>query len=207
MRLVPYCAAALAIAIFSTACSDAPTTETKKAPEPPAAPVTGRQAFQSTFPSARAWAPDCQPLRIRSVNLQQVPSEPGKAGAWEITYVSEQMQRARSFTWSAIEAEGNLHKGVFKGPEEAWSGPRGQEHAFAPAALKIDTTEALEAAEAKSSEYLKRPGTRPPVTYLLEATSRYPDPTWRVMWGNSVSSAEYSVFVDATTGNVLGIVR
>ena len=203
MRLCTIFAAAL----FLAACSDTPTETKSKAPEPPAAPISGRQAFQSTFPSARAWAPDCQPFRVRSINLPQVKSEDGKAGAWEVIFVSDQKGRSRTFTWSAIEAEGNLHKGVFKGPEESWSGPRGQEHSFPPAALKIDTPEALEAATAKSADYLKRPGTRPPVTFLLEATTRFPNPTWRVLWGTSASSAEYSVFVDATTGMVVGVIR
>lgn len=197
----------VAAAFFLSACSDTPNETKAKAPEPPAAPLTGRQAFQSTFPSARAWAPDCQPFRVRSVNLDQVKSENGKAGAWEIIYVSEQKGRSRTFTWSAVEAEGNLHKGVFKGLEESWGGPRGQERPFPPAALKIDTPEAFEAAVAKSQDYLHRPGTRPPVSFLLEATARFPNPTWRVLWGTSVSSAEYSVFVDATTGMVVGIVR
>ena len=193
-----------AAALLMAACSETPVETKTKTPEAPAAPITGRQAFQSTFPPARAWAPDSQPLRVRSINLDQVKSGDGKAGAWEITYVSEQMSRARPFTWSAVEAEGNLHKGVFKGLEESWSGSSGQERPFNSAALKIDTPEALKTAIAKSAEYLDKPGTKPPVSFLLEYTPRFPDPTWRVMWGASASTAEYSVFVDATTGAVVG---
>ena len=32
---------------------------------------------------------------------------------------------------------------------------------------------------------------------------RFPDPTWRVIWGESVSASDYSVFIDATTGMLL----
>src|SRR5229473_1040845 len=137
--------------LLLTACSEAPPTEKKaKAPAPPAAPVTGRQAFQQTYPAARGWAVDCEPMRIRSLNLPNPKSENGKAGAWEVLYVSQARGRQRIYTWSAIEAEGNLHKGVFAGLEEAWRGPQGQEKPFLAAAIKIDTPDALETAAAKS---------------------------------------------------------
>jgi hypothetical protein len=184
---------------------DAPSpAKATKAPEPPAAPISGRQAFQMTYPSARIWAPDCQPLTIRSVNLPNPKSDAGKAGAWEILYVSETRARQRSFTWSAIEGEGNLHKGVFGGIEEGWRGPTGSEKPFLVAALRTDTTEALETAIAKSAEYLKKSPTHPQVNFLCDLTNRFPDPAWRVYWGESVSAAEWSVFVDATTGAYLG---
>lgn len=194
----------LAAALFLAACSENPTAETKKAPEPPPAPVTGRQAFQQTYPQARTWAIDCQPMRIRSLNLPDPKSEGGKAGAWEILYVSPSRARQRIYTWSAIEAEGNLHKGVFAGLEEGWSGPTGQAKPFLVQALKIDTPQALDTALNHSTEYTKKSGEHPQVNFMLEYTPRYPDPAWRVFWGQSVSAAEWSVFVDATTGQYLG---
>jgi len=42
------------------------------------------------------------------------------------------------------------------------------------------------------------------VNFLCELTPRYPDPAWRVFWGQSISAAEWSVFIDATTGQYLG---
>ncbi len=199
-----FCLPSLALLLL-TACSDAPTTEKKaKAPEPPAAPLTGRQAFQQTYPAARGWAADCQPMRIRSLNLPNPKSENGKAGAWEILYVSQARGRARIYTWSAIEAEGNLHKGVFAGLEESWSGPHGQEKPFLAAAIKTDTPDALETAIAKSPDYMKKTAPKPAVNFMLEFTSRFPDPAWRVFWGDSVSAAQWSVFIDATTGEYLG---
>jgi len=190
--------------LFLAGCSDTPTETKAKAPEKPSAPITGRQAFQMTFAAARGWAADCQPLRIRSMNLAELPIEPGKASVWEITYVSMAASRARVYTWSAIEAEGNLHKGVFAGIQQSWGGPSGQERPFVPAAIKIDTPEALETAVKDAGEYLKKPGKKPPVTFLLEYTPRLPDPTWRVMWGESVGAAEYTVFIDVSTGILLG---
>ncbi len=85
-----------------TACSETPAPTKAKEPEKPSEPITGRQAFQMTYPQARLWAPDCQPLRIRNLNLANPKSEGGRAGAWEIVYASPSKMRQRSFTWSAI---------------------------------------------------------------------------------------------------------
>ncbi len=88
--------------------------------------------------------------------------------------------------------------------EESWSGPRGQSQPFLVQALKIDTPDALQTAIQHSSEYLKKPGTKPEVTFQCELISRFPDPVWRVFWGQSVSGAEWSVFIDASTGDYKG---
>lgn len=198
MRMILAAIAALALA----ACSDAPPPE-KKAAEPPPAPVTGRQAFQQSFGMARTWIGDAQPIRVRSVNLSNPKSEDGKAGAWEIVYVSPSRNRTRIFTWSAIEQGSDLHKGVFGAPDEAWS-PGSQERPFLAAAIKVDTPEVLKTAIEHSAEYFKDPKPKPQVNFLLESTPRYPDPAWRVYWGNSVSLAEWNVFIDASTGLYLG---
>jgi hypothetical protein len=191
----------LAAILFLSACSDTPA-ETK-APEKPLEPITGRQAFQYTYPAARGWANDAEPLRIRSMYLAEVNPQNGAAGIWEITYVSPSRGMARVYTWSATEGEGNLHKGVFAGQQQTWR-EGGQERHFPSAAIKVDTPEALSKAEENSESYLKQPGKKPSVTYLLEYTPRFPDPTWRVLWGASVGAAERQVFVDATTGEVVG---
>jgi hypothetical protein len=197
----------LPVILLVSACSETNTETTAKAPEKPVEPVTGRQAFQSTYPSARMWASDSQPLQIQSLLLDQIKSKGGKAGAWEITYVSAQRGGSRAYTWSAVEAEGNLHKGVFGRAEEPWNGTRGQQLPFVPAALKIDTPAALETATSKATAYLKKPGEKPPVGFTLEFSSRFPNPTWRVFWGATPASAEFTVFVDATSGDVVSVVR
>ena len=188
-------------ALLLTACSDTPAPVTK-APEPPPSPITGRQAFQYMYGSSRIWATDSMPLTIRSLNVPDVKPENGKAGAWEVVFVSAAMARARTYTWSAVETE-TVHKGVFPGPQESWR--PGPNQPFSPALLKVDTTEALIAAINISGPYLNKPGQRPPVNYLLnfETATRFPNPVWRVLWGGSVSSAEYTVTVDASTGKVV----
>jgi hypothetical protein len=193
------CIAVLAILSLS-ACSDAPVA---KVVEKPAAPLTGRQAFYQTFPQARAWAADAQPLRIRSMELKELKADPGKSAAWEVTYASLSLGKSRVYTWSAIEAEGNLHKGVFASHEESWRAG-GAEKAFPIQALKIDTVDALKTAIAHSDAYFKNGQNKPTAKFDLEDTARYPDPVWRVYWGDSVSTAQWSVFVDASTGQYQG---
>src|SRR6185312_14359193 len=152
-------------ALLLAGCSDTPAPASK-APEPPPAPISGRQAFQYMYGSSRIWATDSMPLTIRSMTVPGVKPENGKAGAWEVVFVSESMGRARTYTWSAVETE-NVHKGVFPGPQESWHAG-GPNQPFSPALLKVDTTEALEAATKASAAYLSKPGQRPPVSYLLE---------------------------------------
>jgi hypothetical protein len=196
--------APLSLILLLSSCSETPTETKAKEPEKPSVPITAQQAFRYTYPAARAWAGDSLPLRIRSINLTDVPSETGKAGAWEITYVSASQQAARIYTWSAIEASETLHKDVFAGKPQAWSGASGQEKPFEASAFHIDTPAALETAMTNSKAYLGKPGTKPQVNYLLEFTPRFPDAVWRVMWGESAGSAAYTVFVDAATGQMVG---
>ena len=198
MRLFFLLAGALAL----TSCSETAVETKAKKYADPLPPVTGRMAFQSTYPSARGWAPDAEPMLVRSMNLAGTKAAAGKAGLWEVTYVSKSKAAARVFTWSAMEDD-KLHQGVYAGPQQSFGGSSTQ-RAFPPAALRSDTDEAFEKAQEASEAFLKTPGDKPEITYLLESTSRFPNPVWRVLWGVSVGSAKRQVFVDATLGEVVG---
>ena len=99
---------------------------------------------------------------------------------------------------------GNLAQGHFRGqaadmerierPAEAVHGERLSHR------LSEGPGNGKEAAKA----YLEKPGTKPAINFLVEFTPRFPDPVWRVMWGESAGSAEFTVFVDATTGKMVG---
>jgi len=190
----------LATFVLLAACSDAPKTEKAKEPEKPPEQLTGRQAFQKMYPPARSWDLNATPLRLRSVRLSAKP-EKGKADAWEALFVSQGNGRAKPFTYSIIEAEGNLHQGVFAGLEESYSA-QGPAVPFAVAAIKIDSDQAYDAAAEKSADYIKKYPDKP-ITYLLEQPRRFANVAWRVIWGESVSSSDYSVYVDASTGKYL----
>ncbi len=195
----------LSAAALLAACSSPPPAKTK-APEKPAEPVTGRFAFYQMFPSARAWAPDAQGLRVRSIRIAGVPDKPGASGAWEAVFVSPSRGKARAFTYSAVEGEGNLHEGVFGNIEENWGGPRPQAQPWIVQAFKVDSDAAYEAALKKSAEYVKAFPDKP-VSFLLEQTDRHPFVTWRVIWGESVGTSDYSIFVSGSTGEYLEKMR
>jgi hypothetical protein len=192
----------LPVLLLLSGCSDAPKTEKAKEPAKPLEPLTGRQAFQKMYPPARNWVLDATPLRVRSVRLSAKP-EKGKADAWEAVFVSQSLAKSKTFSYSIIELEGNLHQGVFSGLEEGYS-PQSASSPFPIAAIKIDSDQAYDVAAEKSAAYIKKNPDKP-ITYLLEQTRRFPDVTWRVIWGESVSSSDYSVFVDASTGKYLEV--
>ena len=191
----------LAILFFALiGCSEPP----KKAKEPPkpAEPVGGRYAFYQMYAAARSWSQDIETLKLTSINLPTVKDVEGKSGAWQVIFVSPSKGRSKSYTYSVIEGEGNLHKGVFAGHEESWSGPRGTTKPFIVAAFKEDSDLAYKIAVGKSEAYMKKnPDMQ--ITYLLELTTRFPNPAWRVVWGDSVSHSSYSILVDASTGQYL----
>ena len=89
-------------------------------------PATGQSALYKMYQAARSWAPDAQALTMSSMPLTEVPTvPPGTAAAWQATFTSAAQSQARRYTYSIVESEGNLHKGVFASGPEGWSGPRG----------------------------------------------------------------------------------
>jgi hypothetical protein len=189
--------------LFLSSCSDAPKQPTAKKEEPKKEPegLTGKNAFFKVYVAARSWAPDAQCLSVVNIPLAEVKAGPGKSGAWRVTVVSPSKLRKRTYTWSAIEAGGNLHEGVFPGAEEAFT-PSPKARPFLIAALKTDTDAALKVAQEKSAEYMKKhPDMR--INYLLELGDKHANPAWRVIWGDSVGTSGHSVFVDASTGEYL----
>jgi hypothetical protein len=190
-----------ALVLFLTSCSETPTVA-KKEPEKPPEPVSGQTALFKMFQVARgSWAADVLVLKMNTIALSDVPDVPrGKAAAWQATFTSASRSQARSYTYSIIEAQGNLHKGVFGLLEESWSGPHGETSPFLMAAVKVDTDAAYQTALAQGGADYDKKNPGKPVTFLLEKITKYPDPVWRVVWGESIGTSNFSVYVDASTG-------
>ena len=187
-----------ALLLILTGCSESSQPE-KKEPPKPAEPVTGLTALFRMYQVARSWSSDIQVLKMNSIHLLEVPSVPGQAGAWEVTFTSASKGRARTYTDSAIESPGNLHQGVFAGPEQDLSA---QAQPFLIAAVKVDTDAAYKTALGKAGEYDKK-NPHLTISMLLERNKQYPNPAWRIIWGESVGTAGLSVFIDASTGEFL----
>jgi hypothetical protein len=185
-------------------CSEPPKVEKAKEPEKPAEPITGRYAFHQVYLTARTWGTDLQGLRVTSVRVGAQTPPRGKSYAWEATFVSPSKARQRSYMYSVIK-EGNVHLGTFPGLEESYM-QRGQARLWNIQALKVDSDAAYEVALQKSEAYVKK-NPDMPVTFLLEQTPRHPNLAWRIVWGTSVGTSNYSVYVDASTGLYLETMR
>src|SRR5215813_3828493 len=135
---------AMALFALLSACSETPTANTaaKKEPEK-VEPITGQTAVYRMYQAARSWAPDAQVLKLSSLHISEAPDGPpasGAAAAWTATFTSVGKSEARTYTYSTVESQGNLHKGVFAGPQEGCSGPRGVSPHFLILPVKTDTS-------------------------------------------------------------------
>jgi hypothetical protein len=192
-----------ALLLVLTSCSETPQTVAKKEPEKPAEPVTGESALFKMFQVAKSWSRDAEILKLNSVIISEFPDVPrGKAAVWEAQFVSTERSGLKSYTYSIADVPPSLHKGVFAGPESSWSGPKGGAPPIRIEAIHSDTDAAYKTALENSGDYDKKnPGK--PITIILERTNRFPDPVWRVIWGESAGTSNFSVFVNATTGKYL----
>ena len=190
-----------ALLVVLAGCSETTQTAEKKAPEK-LEPLTGQTALYKMFQVARSWAgPDTEVLKMTSGFLSQASDVPrGKAALWQATFTSASRGQARSYTYSIVEdLPANLHRAVFAGLEEGWSGSSGVNTPFLIAAVKVDTDAAYQTALGQAADYEKKsPGK--PISLLLEKNQKFPDPVWRVIWGESVGTSNFSIFVDASTG-------
>ena len=201
--------AAALFALVLAGCGPAPQQQqaTKPAEEQPAEPIDGRDALFKMYAVARGQLGlDAQVLKMNGIALEGVKPERGKAAAWEAVFVSPSKSSARSYTYSVIEGQGNLHKGVFAGPDQGWSGARPNAQPIPMAGVKVDTVTAYKTALGKAADYEKKNPNKP-ISFLLERTDQFPDPVWRVIWGESAGTSNFSVVIDAATGNYLQTLR
>jgi hypothetical protein len=131
IALAPGC---LALCMLAACSSSQPVSGNKT--EPPPQPLTGLSALFHMYQVARAsWALDAQVVKMSSVRVDGVPDPPpGQAIAWEATFYSPSLGRARSYTDSIVERLPELHKDVFAGPQQSFTGD-----SFLIAAVKKDT--------------------------------------------------------------------
>jgi hypothetical protein len=184
------------LALMLAGCSEQPEAQVKKKAEP----VTGQTALYRMYQVARSWAPDAEVLRMNSIHLTEVPTVRGEAGAWQAEFTSGGKSSQRSYTYSVVESEGNLHEGVFPGPEESWAGPATQP--FVVGGVKVDTDAAYKKALTKAGEYDAK-NAKQTISFELGKQEGSENPVWRVIWGESAGTSGLSVLVDATTGEYI----
>ena len=194
--------AACLVPLLWIGCSESPAPTAKKEPEKPPEPVTGQSALFKIYQKARTWAPDAQVLKMNSMSVTGVPSTPGKYGAWQATFTSASQGKMATFTYSVVEQE-DLHQGVFPvGGTSSFSGSEGVNIPFEMRDASVDSDAAYKTADEKAADYDKQhPGM--PISFLLERTRQFNAPVWRVIWGESVGTSNFSIYVDALSGKFL----
>ncbi len=160
------------------------------------------RAFTFAYGKARPKASDLDIFNISNLNLESVPSAEGKAGAWQFQFVSQSKKAIYSMRYAVADELPSFREGAWDSGSQSYS-PRGMRaKPFPVQALRCDSTVAYEIAMENAKEYLKNEKV-PPVHFILEQTDMYALPTWRVYWGNSLSTAEYSVYIDANQSKFL----
>jgi hypothetical protein len=194
-------------ALVLTACSKGP--EKAEAKEPvvkevsrPPEPVAARSAFFEMYKPARAWAPDLFPLSLTSGEIPGIKNEGGKAAQWTAVFVSPSRRQARTLVYSVADHGASIHKGVFIGGAEPWSGPTPKSKPFQVTEFMINSDQAYEAAMAKAGPWVKKHPDKK-LTLFLANASKHPGPLWYLLWGDTKSG--YMTHVNATTGTLVSI--
>jgi hypothetical protein len=182
-------------------CSSGPAPAAKKKKEEKAEPVAALKAFFAMYRHAVTWGgPGIQAHKLESINLTDVPAKDGKYGAWRCLFVSPTKGTAKSYTYAVKDAQG-LYKDVFAGHEERFNAT-GTSSPYNVQAIKKDSDAAYETAVKKSADYIrKNPGM--PVMVQVEKVRQFSNPVYRIIWGTSVSTSNYSIYVDASSGEYL----
>ena len=175
-------------------------TETAPAtPEKPPEPVTGLHALFQMYTQARSWAPDIKVVRLSSRRVPEVKAEAGKAAAWQVLFASDSLGKTRMYTFSVYDESVTLRQGIFPDPPGALSSDI---HPFVIGDASVDSDKAWEVAQSHGGKYASEHPDMP-ISYLLEADPQKGGPVWRVVWGLSTATSEFSVLVDAHTGEYI----
>lgn len=175
-------------------CSSTPQKPAE--PPPPPEPVSALKAFTSAYGRARGRGGELEILSISNLNMQSVKSGEGKSGVWQFQFVSPAQRTIYNVRYAVADELPSFREGAWDSGSQGYD-PRGMRaQPFPVAAMRCDSTTAYEIAAKEAKEFLdKNPDL--PVNFILEKTDLYSLPTWRVYWGTSLSTAAYSVYVDA----------
>lgn len=181
--------------VLLTSCASESAKEPAEPPPPPE-PISAQRALTFAFGKARSKAQDLDIFSISNLNLASVPSAEGKAGAWQFRFLSRSQSTIYNVRYAVADELPSFREGAWDAGSQGYSPQGSRAKPFTLQALRCDSTTAYEIAVENAKDYLKKEVV-PPVHFLLELTDMYALPTWRVYWGNSLSTAEYSVYVDA----------
>ena len=179
----------------STPAHDVPSTTGAPATQT----LTGREAFQKLFISARGWASDARPVRLESQSTSDADGRDGKSAVWRVMFASPGRGKLEAFTWSGSIAEG-AERGISHGTEDAFNPANSSTQPFDMQFLKSDSDAALATARKNGGEKALKADAKLPVQFLLDFDPHKSQLVWHVIVGQSRNDAKMTIDVDATSG-------
>ena len=185
------------LALLMAGCSSSQHAPTEKPkPKTPEA-LTGRAAFQKCFIAARGWARDAQLYRLESEITPEFNGRDGKAETWRASFGSSLQHGAKPFGWSNGE--------VSPGTEDTYSPTNTSTQVFDIAFLKIDSDQALKAAQEHGGDKLLEKAPDTPIFYVLDWDRSTNMLFWHVVYGTDRDNVKLRVAVNASTGDFVRV--
>jgi hypothetical protein len=198
----------LALVLVSTlvACSsNQPATKSAETAKPAKREVqllTGREAFQKMYVSARGWVGDAKPYSLESVVTSESNGQGGKSAIWRGGFASLSRRGLKAFLWSG-SAQPDATPGVSSGVEDTYNPSNSSTQTFDMGFLKIDSDKAYDVALKHGGEKLIKAKADQPVMYTLDWSPRENILTWHVIFGSDLQDAKLRVAVNASTGEFI----
>jgi len=189
----------------------------------PIMPVTGLRALEGMYRQALDWTEDARVLSCSSMDLclflpgsaiavsdlgvvscrstqpAPVKTQRGRAAVWQAVFVSPSFGQQRRYTSSVCDSGATLRKGIFP---DAATALTSDAPPFLPEDAHIDSDQAWATALQHAADYDgKHPGTV--VSLVLNAGRAAGKPVWDVIWGEGHVPSEFSIRIDADTGQYM----
>jgi hypothetical protein len=193
--------AALA-AILMAGCNSEPP---QKIQPKPAETITGRNAFQKLYISARGWQADAEPFRLVSQPTSDADGHQGKADVWLGSFGSASLGRMKTFSWSGTSVADAPDRGVTQGGQDTYSAGNSSTHAFNIGFIKVDSDAAFDVAQKHGGDKILEQDPKTPVFYILDWSSATNELIWHIIYGPSRDNAKLAISVNATTGNFMRV--
>jgi hypothetical protein len=207
IRAITTASAVLTLLVLLSACSSQPSQPAETAKPEPKGPdlLTGRSAFQKSFIAARGWQRDAQAFRIESVATTDTNGHDGKWAVWRAAFASPTQRAVKSFIWSGSAAPDAPARGINPSIEDGYNPSNASTQVFDAAFLKIDSDQAVAAAQKHGGDKILEKSPDTPVTFVCDWNHNTNQLIWHVIYGTSRDSAKLTVSVDASTGDFIRV--
>lgn len=187
----------LLVAVCLAGCEESNKTSNSSAPTKTNEFETGRFALQKMLPSARLWAPDAEPIELKSTSMSQDNGQGGKSANWRAVFGSPSRGKSEPFTWSGMaDAPTRIDHGV----EDTFNPNNRSTQPFDLNFLKVDTDQAYDVAQQHGGKQITEKDPKTQVTYLLQWNAQAGELEWHVMYADHT---RLTVLVDASSARYL----